>query len=810
MTIERFKDRQSIIGLREGRVERSNGVRGRLSQKALVADCRAVQSLRAVSAPLPSATLKATLIPDVVLTLAPKEGPVVSCLNIDRELPTPSVLQHKLVRLRARKGSSIMSQHIPDDSDGIAGLPIPDGARGEALRFEEPVKLKGRKRFLQNLQRISSSPSLARMGRVPSSGYRTGGKASMSCVSLASSSSTYGHSHGNSYSSQTSVGFSTAPTSVVTTPGPEAQTFDLKSRIRIVSASPAGQPASTPLSVPLPADLRSASKETQLPVTPKVANINVDYFSKPVLQTVSERKQRNLDFWEEMPYEIRIHILQYLEPWEIVRCSAVSKSWQKMCFDGQLWTQIETHEYYRDISSTSLVRIMTAAGPFVRDLNLRGCVQLWERWTTHGQAIFDACRNLQYFSLEGCRIDRSSVHHFLLRNTRLVHINFCGVQAVNNSAMKIVAQGCPQLEFLDVSWCNHLDTQGLHKVIQSCLKLKELKASETRGWNDKAFVLDLFKKNTLERLVIAHSDIDDEGLEMLLQGVDPEIDPLTDRAIVPPRKFRHINFSRCHQLTDKGIKCLAHNVPQLAGLQVSHILSLTDDAFQHLFEDTPLLTHLDMEEIEDITNSTLQNLAQSPCATILKHLNVSYCENLGDTGMLPLIKACPDLRTIHMDNTRVSDLVLTEAAAQIRVRDQQAPTPPLRDPNGRPRRPKVALHLIVYDCQNVTWTGIREIMSRNTEPNRDLIISLKCFYGYQDTVNEHMKRVKLGRLDSAQRLERKWAEYMIASEEAGAGGAGARRRRRRAREAAMVHADEEEGGPRGGRRRARSGGCVVM
>ncbi|KAI4177068.1 MAG: hypothetical protein LQ343_000549 [Gyalolechia ehrenbergii] len=702
-----------------------------------------------------------------------------------------------------------MSHDMPDDSNGTVNLPIVAGARGEALRFEEPVKLKGRKRFLQSLQRISSSPSLTRMGRVPSSGYRTGGKASMSCVSLASSSSTYGHGHGNSYSSQTSVGFSTAPTSVVTTPGPDAQTSDFRSRIRIVNSNPAGQSA---LTASLPTDVRSAPRARQLPSTSGATAFTEDYFSKPVLRTVPKRSQRTLDFWGEMPYEVRIHILQSLEPWELVRCSAVSKSWQKMCFDGQLWTHIETQDYYRDISSTSLVKIMTTAGPFVRNLNLRGCVQLWERWTTHGRAISDACRNLQYFSLEGCHIDRSSVHHFLLRNTRLVHINFCGVQAVNNSAMKIVAQGCPQLEYLDVSWCNHLDTQGLHKIVQSCPKLKELKASETRGWNDKAFVQDLFERNTLERLVIAHSDINDEGLEILLHGTDPEIDPLTDRAIVPPRNFRHLNFSRCHQLNDKGIKCLAHNVPKLAGLQVSHIITLTDDAFKDLFEDTPLLTHLDMEEIEDITNSILQNLAQSPCAPILQHLNISYCENLGDTGMLPIIKACHQLRTVDMDNTRVSDLILTEAAAQIRIRDQTTPPPPL--PPGRPawlpRRPKVALHLTVYDCQNVTWTGIREIMSRNTEPNRFLVISLKCFYGYQDTVNEHMKRIRYGKIESAQRLERKWAEYMIANEEAGAGGAGARRRRRRAREAAMVHADEEEGGPRGGRRRARSGGCVVM
>jgi F-box/leucine-rich repeat protein 2/20 len=182
----------------------------------------------------------------------------------------------------------------------------------------------------------------------------------------------------------------------------------------------------------------------------------------------------------------------------------------------------------------------------------------------------------------------------------------------------------------------------------------------------------------------------------------------------------------------------------------------------------------------------------------------------------------------------------------------------------------------VFDCGNVTWAGVREILSNNTfvpglsnnkfvprfsnlnmpqaldqsdltlsafslgledwqetpytappstiatnpdtYPNE--IIQLKCFYGWQMTVDEHTKRVLRGNLAAATRLERKWADYMIATEEAGVAGAGARRRRRRAREAELMFAEDDDddnwygpGGlaPLGGRRRrARSGGCVVM
>ena len=699
-----------------------------------------------------------------------------------------------------------MSQIATDGVTESPGAMTPTSPHGEALGFEQPPKLKGRRRILQNLQRISSSPSLAKIGRGPNSTYRAGGKASMSCVSLSSPTFSPTHSYGISQSSQSSAGVSTAPTSVVSTPGLEQLFVDPKIRVRSVQGNESsGYFSPGPTSVPLPAELRLGPKDSQKLSNPTVIEVPGDYFSKPVAKVRCVR-ERPLDFWGEMPHEVKVQIFQYLKPKEIVRCSVVSKSWNKMCFDGQLWMNIDTEDYYSQIPSDSLIKIITNAGPFVRDLNLRGCVQMRDRWGNDGQKISDVCRNLENFSLQDCTIDRSTVHYFLLRNPRLVHINVSRLLTVNNSTMKIIAQGCQHLEHLNVSWCVHVDTKGLQKVVQSCPKLNDLRAVEVKGFNDREFLLDLYDSNKLERLVVNHcTDLDDDSLKVLIQGLDPEIDPLTDRPVVPPRSFRHLDFSRCRSLTDNGIKSLAYNVPLLSGLQLSEIDAIRDPALADLLTSVPHLTHLELEALDGLSNTTLQNIAKSPCAPHLRHLNVSYCENLGDTGMLSVLKSCTSLSSLVMDNTRVSDLALTEAAAQLRLRDRAIPIP-----YPSTQKPKTALSLVVYDCMNVTWTGIREVLSRNAEAHRRSIISLKCFHLYQDTVNEHTKRVLRGDSRAAERLERKWGEYMVATAEADAGGAGARRRRRRAREAAMVHEDEEEGGPRGGRRRARSGGCVVM
>lgn len=665
----------------------------------------------------------------------------------------------------------------------------------------------------------------------------------MSCISLSSAGTPYG-----SLATELSAGYSTAPTSAVTTPGVQIPMFDERARIRYLGADGKS-------SVGLPSDLRPSSR---MGLTPGILE-EEDYFSIPIARPVAKplEKRADFNFWHDLPSELRMEVLTYLNPKEIVRCSAVSKTFHRMCFDGQLWGILDTAEYYKDIPADALVRIITSSGPFVRDLNLRGCVQLREKWQTRG--LLDACRNVENFSLEGCRIDRNSIHCFLLQNPRLVHINLSGLAGATNTAMKYIAQSCPKLEHLNVSWCNNVDTRGLGKIVEACPNLKDLRAGEVRGWDDVDFMVELFKRNTLERLVLMNCDsLTDESLAVLMEGKDSEMDWLTGRPIVPPRQLKHLDLTKCRGISDQGIKTFVNNLPELEGLQLSKCSGITDASLTDLLPTIPHLTHLDLEELDDLSNSVLQTLAEAPCAQTLRHLSISYCENLGDTGMLPVIKACTQLRSLDMDNTRVSDLVLAEAAAMVRARATRT--------TSALECPEIGLRLVAYDCQNVTWTGVREVLSRNAEllpvrtrpaaPSQQQsepilptsisastssiaslpstpaprtpqeqqqhktypteIIQLKCFYTYQPTVEEHTKRVLRGDYRAANRLERKWAEFMVAQEEAGASGAGSRRRRRRAREAQMMHADEEDGGNGAGgvgggrRRRARSGGCVVM
>ncbi|KAK1768625.1 hypothetical protein QBC33DRAFT_448937 [Phialemonium atrogriseum] len=675
------------------------------------------------------------------------------------------------------------------------------------MEVQQP-KMKGRQRLLRGLQRMSSSPSLAQLGRSRAVSSPSKLPSSFSCISLASSSSPFGQPSPSSLFSHPSTdGYSSAQTSI---PGsPSIESSGLEGIESVLALSKSESPA-------------NARRTIAAGVRPK----------KPAFK-----------IWAKMPHEIKIHVFSFLQPKELVRVSRVSRDFYKTCFDGQLWTCFDASEFYKDIPAESLAKIIVAAGPFVKDLNLRGCVQV-EHYK-RAEVVAKACKNLMHATLEGCRnLQKATLHSLLKSNTKLAYLNLKGLTAVTNTTCKIIARSCLQLEIFNASWCKHMDARGIKSIVVGCHKLKDLRAGEIRGFDNLEVAEAIFRTNNLERLVLAGcEDLTDLALRAMLYGTNPEMDVLTDRPIVPPRKLRHLDLSRCSRLTTQGVKALGHFVPDLEGLQLSGVTSLTDAALEPILATTPRLTHLELEDLAELTNSILsEHLAKAPCAPNLEHLGISYCENFGDTGMLPVIRNCTRLRSVDMDNTRISDLVLAEAAAMVRGRAGSSQT---AASNQKRLRPQVGLSLVVYDCNNVTWTGIREVLSRNAEvklpaaaasqPTEDgqsparrttttttpaypvEIIGLKCFYGWQMTVDEHTKRVLRGDLAAASRLERKWGDYMQASEEAGVVGAGGRRRRRRAREAQLVHADEEEGGAGGGggagstgRRRARTAACVVM
>ena len=555
-------------------------------------------------------------------------------------------------------------------------------------------------------------------------------------------------------------------------------------------------------------------------------------------EEVNMRLRRRLTSWFDIPAEIKIKILVYLEPREIVRSSRVSRDWHRMCCDGQLRSNLDTTGFYRAIPAAVLVTIVTAAGPFLRNLDLYG-VQLREHW--NHTSLAEACGNLQSLSLKGCGINLDTLHNFLNITNKLVHIDISGLEAATNRAMSIIAANCHKLEHLGVSWCDNINTCGLQGVIEACPALKDIRAGNVSGWENVEVMQKLFLRNSLECLILTNCDsLTNESMAVLIEGKESNINHSTRRPTVPPRKLKRLDLTRCRGISDSGVRKLVNNIPDIEDLRLAKCRGIFDETLTRLLPTTPVLAHFDVEGLEELTDTVPHSLASSRCARHLHHLNVTDCKSMGDIGMIALLQSCKGLRSLEMNNTDVSDLVLVEAVAMIRQRDVRTVLADVV-----PSQPTIGLSLTAHDCPKVTWTGIREILSHNTEvitttktaqlphferyrtgsprkvndisslpptsltqlipsssatpDNHDslqhaypkqLIRIFKDFYTCQRAVDEHTKRVLRCDISGAQRLERKWIEFVMAQEEMEAGGEGKRVKRRKAREARMRLADE--------------------
>ncbi|KAG5918751.1 hypothetical protein E4U61_001491 [Claviceps capensis] len=688
--------------------------------------------------------------------------------------------------------------HSSSTSRPLAIATASTSGSGIATHPEGPSQGKSRQRLLRGLQRISSSPSLngLRRPRSSSSPYRT--RATLSCASLVEDGPPLTNSGGRPSTPQPSpLGLPSVSDAVSPRSSHELPFFDsVETQLAISRMDNFDDKNGAPATAAVSIKSRSVKQDVQSHV-----QISGNGISKPPFPS-----------WEELPHEIRVRIVSFLRPKELVQASRVSRSFHKLCFDGQCWTSLDASEFYKEIPAESLARMIVAAGPFIKHLNLRGCVQVEHYQRT--EAVVRSCQNLINATLEGCRnMQKSTLHTFLRTNEKLVHLNLTGLPAVSNTSCKIVSESCPQLESFNVSWCRKVEARGIKAVIDSCPRLRDLRAGEVRGFDDLSTAESIFTTNNLERLVLCGCvQLTDDALRVMIQGPDPEFNILTGRPRVPPRKLRHLDLSRCIHLSNSGVGTIGHAVPDLEGLQLSGCKLLTNAAVEPILASTPRLTHLELEDLEGLTNSLFsQHLAQAPCTETLEHLSISHCEGINDLGMLPVLESCRKLKSIDMDNTRISDLSLIAAIAMVLKRSKRSFDSDVR--------PKITLQLVVYDCRNVTWAGIREVLFRNacimhlqsakpTYPTE--IIGLKCFHGFQMTVDEHQKRVLRGDRLSADRLERKWTDYMQANEEVGTGGAGTRRRRRRAREAHTIHLNEEDGGLIGRRRARTMGSCSVM
>ncbi|TFK77548.1 RNI-like protein [Pluteus cervinus] len=323
---------------------------------------------------------------------------------------------------------------------------------------------------------------------------------------------------------------------------------------------------------------------------------------------------------------------------ELVKFSRVSKLWQTLVFDGELWSEVDLRTFPSSIAPI-IVRITTTGGSFMKSLNFSGhdvlspetLLDITDNLCLTSSAL--AYTQLTYINLHGCtQLTTRALHHLLVRSRSLQKLSLKGLAAVTNNTCNILAAYCPQVTHLDLSRCPSLEADGISSLAQAALTrgehmvLKELRISGLRYVDDKMMhslgracpyleTLDLsysrqLHNSALEAFVACDvSDPDDDVLgvsTIIVSGKDIGQDAgMKYRRRVT--RIRHLALSHCTVLTDIACSNLAFSVPDLEFLELAGVgKELRDEGLVRLLETTPKIRKLDLEEAENITDLVIR------------------------------------------------------------------------------------------------------------------------------------------------------------------------------------------------------------
>ncbi|KAF7367256.1 hypothetical protein MSAN_00787500 [Mycena sanguinolenta] len=397
---------------------------------------------------------------------------------------------------------------------------------------------------------------------------------------------------------------------------------------------------------------------------------------------------------------------------ELVRFSRVSKSWQELVFDGQIWANLDLRAFPL-LPKSLLLRIAKAAGSFIQDINVTGHVNLNSGTLIEVTDNLSAgsvstgslpFTNLTGVNLRGCSaITTRSLHHLLIQCRTLERLCLKGLAAVTNTTCDIIGVYCTRLVALDLGRCNSIDAAGIRSLATAAvargeyLTLKELRLSGLKHVDDDMMaalgraapyleVLDLSYMrqlhNTAVEAFVACADEEEEdeanGIKVVSLNAR-EAGRTVDEATKYRRRvtrLRHLSLSSCLLLTDVACSHLAHSVPALEYLELAGIgSSLEDEGLIRLLNTTPRLKRLDLEDASSITDAVIATLTPAPPdenavdddddedapphpESPLEHLIISGALEVSDDALLALIRGCVRLRVLEADNTRMGPVVL--------------------------------------------------------------------------------------------------------------------------------------------------------
>ena len=467
-----------------------------------------------------------------------------------------------------------------------------------------------------------------------------------------------------------------------------------------------------------------------------------------------------------------LSILYWLTDW----VGQVSKSWQDLCFDGQLWADFPLASLGSPtpLSPSQLLRITRSVGAFARVLDLQGFNALKPAGVvelTSALSLFldldlshvpePGATQLREVNLRGCRnLTTNALHYLLRRCPELEMLKLAGLDCVVDTTLTEALSSAMCLVQLDVGRCANLSGRAIAKFANACRtrlltgKSAPLKVLKAPGLKDiTKGTLNVIGQAfpALEVLDVSWcSGVNDAALRAFVEWEDGEPwtqwhEPIvlssreagsttpgdTSKYTRRRSKLRHLILSGCKNISDSGVGALAYCMAELEFLELANLGSaLKDEGLVRLLQTTPAIRRLDLEDGTDLTDAVLEHITPSPLppprkgqdpdpqpGEMLEHVIISSAQEISPEAMCRLIKGCKNLRVFEADNTRISSAVIKEFVNRRRAREKRERGTSSGSNVEGSTAVAVGSEIVAIDSRWVSDTTIRDLVNV-TRPRR--------------------------------------------------------------------------------------------
>ncbi|KAI4387972.1 hypothetical protein MLD38_000354 [Melastoma candidum] len=112
-------------------------------------------------------------------------------------------------------------------------------------------------------------------------------------------------------------------------------------------------------------------------------------------------------------------------------------------------------------------------------------------------------------------------------------------------------------------------------------------------------------------------------------------------------ELQGLDLSKSFKLTDRSLISLAHGCPSLTKLNISGCLAFSDDALVYLTNFCRQLKILNLCGcVRSASDRALQAIGRH--CNRLQSLNLGWCDNVHDVGVVSLAYGCPDLKVLNL------------------------------------------------------------------------------------------------------------------------------------------------------------------